>query len=128
MANEGKVVIVAALDGTFQRVGFGRILELVPLAESVVKLQAVCVICYSNASYTKRIGNEKEVSSYLVSTGVAYTCNFYPWDHIKSLVYATTVDNKEEFTIRIWCAIDNINATPTSFEDVRFNMLHSIHV
>nr|CAD7594872.1 unnamed protein product [Timema genevievae] len=61
MANKGKVVIVAALDGTFQRVGFGRILELVPLAESVVKLQAVCVICYCNASYTKRIGNEKEV-------------------------------------------------------------------
>nr|CAD7458069.1 unnamed protein product [Timema tahoe] len=60
MANKGKVVIVAALDGTFQRVGFGRILELVPLAESVVKLQAVCVICYCNASYTKRIGNEKE--------------------------------------------------------------------
>nr|CAD7429335.1 unnamed protein product [Timema monikensis] len=61
MANKGKVVIVAALDGTFQRVGFGRILELVPLAESVVKLQAVCVICYCNASYTKRIGNEKEI-------------------------------------------------------------------
>lgn len=40
---------------------FGNILSLVPLAESVVKLSAVCMQCYMEAAYTKRTGNEKEV-------------------------------------------------------------------
>ncbi|XP_066237500.1 thymidine kinase, cytosolic isoform X2 [Saccopteryx leptura] len=61
MANAGKTVIVAALDGTFQRKAFGTILNLVPLAESVVKLTAVCMECFREAAYTKRLGMEKEV-------------------------------------------------------------------
>ncbi|OXB81084.1 UNVERIFIED_CONTAM: hypothetical protein H355_005014 [Colinus virginianus] len=61
MANIGKTIIVAALDGTFQRKAFGSILNLVPLAESVVKLNAVCMECYREASYTKRLGAEREV-------------------------------------------------------------------
>ncbi|NXL92635.1 KITH protein, partial [Alectura lathami] len=61
MANAGKTIIVAALDGTFQRKPFGSILNLVPLAESVVKLNAVCMECYREASYTKRLGAEREV-------------------------------------------------------------------
>ncbi|GAB1297115.1 Thymidine kinase, cytosolic [Apodemus speciosus] len=61
MANQGKTVIVAALDGTFQRKPFGSILSLVPLAESVVKLTAVCMECFREAAYTKRLGLEKEV-------------------------------------------------------------------
>ncbi|XP_007483002.1 thymidine kinase, cytosolic isoform X2 [Monodelphis domestica] len=61
MANAGKTIIVAALDGTFQRKAFGNILNLVPLAESVVKLTAVCMECFREAAYTKRLGIEKEV-------------------------------------------------------------------
>jgi len=61
MANMGKTIIVAALDATFQRKAFGNILNLVPLAESVVKLNAVCMQCFKEASYTKRLGAEKEV-------------------------------------------------------------------
>lgn len=61
MANEGKLVIVAALDGTFQRKPFGPILNLVPMAESVVKLKAVCMICFKDAAFTKRLGSETEV-------------------------------------------------------------------
>ncbi|KAG8446436.1 hypothetical protein GDO86_014043 [Hymenochirus boettgeri] len=61
MANHGKTVIVAALDGTFQRKAFGNILNLVPLAESVVKLNSVCMECFREAAYTKRLGSEKEV-------------------------------------------------------------------
>ncbi|KAL0180535.1 hypothetical protein M9458_022941, partial [Cirrhinus mrigala] len=60
MANMGKTIIVAALDGTFQRKPFGNILNLVPLAESVVKLNAVCMQCFKEAAYTKRLGAEKE--------------------------------------------------------------------
>ena len=37
-ANAGKTVIVAALDGTFQRKPFNQILQLVPLAEEVSTL------------------------------------------------------------------------------------------
>lgn len=61
MANAGKIVIVAALDGSYQRTAFGDILNLIPLAESVIKLTAVCMSCYREASFTKRIGLEKEL-------------------------------------------------------------------
>ncbi|XP_042622932.1 thymidine kinase, cytosolic-like [Cyprinus carpio] len=61
MANMGKTIVVAALDGTFQRKPFGNILNLVPLAESVVKLNAVCMQCFKEAAYTKRLGAEQEV-------------------------------------------------------------------
>ncbi|CAB3368427.1 Hypothetical predicted protein [Cloeon dipterum] len=61
LADSGKMVVVAALDGTYQRKGFGNILQLVPLAESVEKLNAVCMMCFESASYTKRIGKEQEV-------------------------------------------------------------------
>ena len=54
MAQDGKVVIVAALDATFQRKPFGPILELVPLAEKVCKLNSVCVKCGGDAVYTHR--------------------------------------------------------------------------
>ena len=60
------MVIVAALDGTFERKGFNNILNLVPYAESVVKLSAVCNYCKCEAHFTKRTSDdtEVEVSSY----------------------------------------------------------------
>ncbi|ESO85025.1 hypothetical protein LOTGIDRAFT_236045 [Lottia gigantea] len=61
MANAGKTVIVAALDGTFQKQGFGNTLELVPLAEHIIKLSAVCMMCYNEAYFTKRKSNETAV-------------------------------------------------------------------
>jgi len=61
MANQGKVVIVAALDGTFERKGFNNILNLVPYAESVVKLSAVCNYCKCEAHFTKRTSDDTEV-------------------------------------------------------------------
>lgn len=61
MANGGKIVIIAALDGTFQRKPFVHVLELVPLAESVTKLNAVCMTCFKDAPFTRRLGTETEV-------------------------------------------------------------------
>ncbi|XP_052766622.1 thymidine kinase, cytosolic-like [Mya arenaria] len=61
MADKGKVVIVAALDGTFQRKGFGNILNLVPLAENVIKLSAVCMTCNSDGYFTKRMTTDQSV-------------------------------------------------------------------
>ena len=60
LANQGKIVIIAALDGTFQRKPFGAILELIPLAEFVVKLSAVCK-CGKDAFYTKRTAESEEI-------------------------------------------------------------------
>ena len=60
-ASMGKTVIVAALDGDFRRRPFGRVLELVPLAEDVVKLSAVCTMCSAAAAFTKRITAESAV-------------------------------------------------------------------
>ncbi|XP_063444542.1 thymidine kinase, cytosolic-like [Mytilus trossulus] len=61
MAERGKTVIVAALDGTFQKKGFGNILNLVPLAENVIKLTSVCMGCNNEGSFTKRKGQETAV-------------------------------------------------------------------
>lgn len=61
LANLGKVVIIAALDGTFQRQAFGDISKLVPLSESIIKLNAICMVCHNTAAFTKRISNEEKV-------------------------------------------------------------------
>lgn len=57
-ANYGKRVIIAALDGTFERKPFTAILNLIPKAESVTKLKAICVECGCDAPYSKRLTNE----------------------------------------------------------------------
>ena len=59
--NMGKIVLVAALDGTFERKPFGKILELIPLAEQVQKLSAVCFSCGKDANYTKRLSDCKDI-------------------------------------------------------------------
>ena len=60
-ANSGKVVIVSALDGTFERKRFNHVVDLIPLAESVVKLTAVCTVCGGEASFSKRITSDTRV-------------------------------------------------------------------
>lgn len=47
--------MVAALDGTYQRKAFGNIHNLLPKAEKVTKLTAVCVYCTKEAAFTLRI-------------------------------------------------------------------------
>eukprot|EP00250_Pteridium_aquilinum_P000445 c10488_g1_i1 orf=550-1284(-) len=63
--HEGKTLIVAGLDGDFLRNRFGSILELVPLADSVVKLSSHCELCGKPACFTFRKSEEskKEVIS-----------------------------------------------------------------
>jgi len=56
MVLEGKIIIVAALDGTFQRQPFGSVLQLIPDADSVVKLNAICMKCHiRDAPFSERI-------------------------------------------------------------------------
>jgi len=55
-ANAGRIVIVAALDGDFNRKPFGEVCDLVPLCETVTKLSAVCMVYFkSGAPFTKRL-------------------------------------------------------------------------
>jgi thymidine kinase len=54
LANKGHTVIVASLIGTYQRIGFNDILNLVPKCEKVTMLTAVCTCCFSDgAAFTK---------------------------------------------------------------------------
>ncbi|AFB76935.1 thymidine kinase [Cotia virus SPAn232] len=61
MANKGKIVIVSALDATYQRKTFGNILNLIPLSEKVIKLNAICKICFNDAAFTKRLCDDTKI-------------------------------------------------------------------
>lgn len=54
LANEGKIVIVAMLNSTFQRKPFESTIGIDAIAESTTKLKAVCVFCHKDAAFTKR--------------------------------------------------------------------------
>jgi thymidine kinase len=54
-------VIISALDGTFMRTNFEFIAQLIPLAEKVKKLAAICRNCGSNASFTFRTAMSTDV-------------------------------------------------------------------
>ncbi|GAQ80919.1 Thymidine kinase [Klebsormidium nitens] len=55
-----KELVVAGLDGDFKRRKFGQLLDLVPTADSIVKLSATCELCKQPASFTLRTTEETE--------------------------------------------------------------------
>jgi thymidine kinase len=57
-----KHIIICALDGDFLRKPFGRISELIPLADEITKLKAFCTECNDGTSaiYTWRLSKDKE--------------------------------------------------------------------
>ncbi|HEU5139173.1 MAG TPA: thymidine kinase [Bacillales bacterium] len=57
LADDGIRVIAAGLDQDFRGEPFGQVPELMTLAETVTKLQAICVACGSPASRTQRLIN-----------------------------------------------------------------------
>lgn len=59
--NRGKHVIAGGLDGDFRRAPFGDVLRLIPHAEKVVKLSALCKRCCDGtlANFTMRITKDK---------------------------------------------------------------------
>lgn len=61
-ADQGKIVVVAALDATFERKPFGSICQLVAMAESVKKLTAVCLHCSGEAVFTHKHSESKEIN------------------------------------------------------------------
>ena len=82
-ARAGKTVIVAALDATFQRKPFNDVLSLVPIAEEVTKLSAVCSRCGDDAAFTKRVNTESKrleliggAECYAASCRRCFDCDF----------------------------------------------------
>lgn len=63
LAEEGKLVIVAGLDLNFRGEPFGPVPLLLALADEVVKLQAVCVVCGAPATRTQRLVAGKPVTT-----------------------------------------------------------------
>jgi len=59
LANSGKRVICAGLDQDFRGLPFGKVPEILSIAEHVTKLNAVCASCGSPASRTQRLINGK---------------------------------------------------------------------
>lgn len=64
-------IVVAGLDGTFQREPFGEMLRLVPHAEEVMRLSALCSRCRdgTKAIYSRRVS--AVVNNKVVQVGAA---------------------------------------------------------
>jgi len=60
--NNNKIVIAAGLDGDFMRNPFGDILRLIPHADKITKLNALCKRCCDGtlAHFTKRTNNNMD--------------------------------------------------------------------
>ena len=61
LANDGKVVIVAALDSTWERKPFPQVSQLYSVADTVDKLKGVCIVCSGEASFSRRITSSTEL-------------------------------------------------------------------
>ena len=60
MANRGKTVIIAALDGDFKQDPFPQVANLFPKTESIVKLTSVCMACLREATFTRRLDDKDQ--------------------------------------------------------------------
>ncbi|XP_022716235.1 pentatricopeptide repeat-containing protein At4g16470-like [Durio zibethinus] len=58
--HDGKTLIVAGLDGDYLRRSFGSVLDIIPLADSVMKLTARCELCGRRAFFTLRKTDETQ--------------------------------------------------------------------
>lgn len=56
-----KKVYVCGLDGDYKRKKFGHILDVIPLADDVIKIKGICQICKKkDAIFTHRVSKEKK--------------------------------------------------------------------
>lgn len=62
IVEDGKRVVVAGLDLDFRREPFGIVPTLMAIADEVIKLRAICVVCGNDANFNQRLINGKPAS------------------------------------------------------------------
>ena len=71
LADNGKIIIVSALNATYDRTPFLNISRLIAQADDIIYLKAVCVKCGANASFSNLVdtANSKEDPAQIVVGG-----------------------------------------------------------
>lgn len=60
-ASLGKIVVLAALNGNFKREEFNQVSQLVPKADEIIHLKAICTMCGNDAAFTKRMNDDTSI-------------------------------------------------------------------
>jgi thymidine kinase len=97
LANHGKIVVIAALDGTFERQPFENIVGLISRSEQVTKLTAICQTCGAEAPFTMRTSSDTQVKVIGGKDKYQSVCRkCHPLtQHLKSLQnYTSTTNHK----------------------------------
>ena len=87
-----KKVYVAGLDGDFKRRKFGQVLDIISLADDVVKLKAICDWCKINRGiFTHRWTDEKEQTVIGCDNYASCCRECYNYLLEKGKVYSSTI-------------------------------------
>ena len=75
----GKDIVVAGLDGDFKRKKFGDLVELIPLADDIQKMKALCSVCKdgTEAIFSLRLTKEQEQTVIGASNYIPVCRNHY---------------------------------------------------
>ncbi|KAL3849190.1 hypothetical protein ACJIZ3_011072 [Penstemon smallii] len=57
---DGKIIVIAGLDGDYLRRSFGSVLDIIPIADTVTKLTSRCELCGKRAIFTLRKVDETQ--------------------------------------------------------------------
>ena len=58
LANYGKRIIIAGLDRDYKAIPFGPMANLLAHADRITKLNAICMVCGNEASFSQRLTND----------------------------------------------------------------------
>lgn len=81
LLNKGKIIYVSGLDMDFKRIPFNSTMYLMGIADTVLKLTAVCEICSADAVQSLRLGDDEslvklgEKDAYIPVCRKCYTIN-----------------------------------------------------
>lgn len=92
-----KCVYVYGLDGDFQRDKFGQIMDLIPLSNTITKLQACCHFCLNNGIFSHRLTGDKRQKVIGSSNYVPLCRNCYLSKNRESVTIKDTNTVIEEF-------------------------------
>lgn len=115
----GKLVIVAALDGDFQRRPFESIVNLYPLAEKIKKINAVCRSCGFFASFTFRTTDSSDLEIIGGEDMYKAVCRECFYKFKNNQFQNQMIDNINRDIDKI--SLSNISDTITKYETENYN-------